>query len=97
MSSTTLTVLSVIAGKKVETQEDYLVAGRKLSLFLCWGTMIATWFGAEAMTAASENARREGFSAHGALISSLHVPSGMKIALATPLPAEASAHAALRQ
>lgn len=57
---TALTVLSVIAGRKVETQEDYLVAGRKLSLFLCWGTMIATWFGAEAMTAASENARKDG-------------------------------------
>jgi SSS family solute:Na+ symporter len=55
-----LTGLSLFAGRKVETQEDYLVAGRKLSLFFCWATMVATWFGAEAMTAASENARREG-------------------------------------
>lgn len=55
-----LTALSIVASKKVETEEDYLVAGRKLSLLMCWGTMLATWFGAEAMTASSENARREG-------------------------------------
>jgi Na+/proline symporter len=55
-----LTVLSVVAGRKVQTEEDYLVAGRKLSLFLCWATMIATWFGAEAITASSESARAEG-------------------------------------
>lgn len=55
-----LAVISIFAGRNVETEEDYLVAGRKLSLFLCWATMIATWFGAEAMTASSENARAEG-------------------------------------
>lgn len=55
-----LTALSVVAAKKVATQEDYLVAGRNLPLFLCWGTLIATWFGAASMTAATENARSEG-------------------------------------
>lgn len=55
-----LTVLSVVATKKVSTEEDYLVAGRNLPLFLCWGTLIATWFGAASMTAASESAREEG-------------------------------------
>jgi Na+/proline symporter len=56
-----LTGLSIVASKKVSTQEDYLVAGRNLPLFLCWGTLIATWFGAATMTAASEAAREEGF------------------------------------
>jgi solute:Na+ symporter, SSS family len=55
-----LSVLSIIATRKVNTEEDYLVAGRKLPLFLCWGTLIATWFGAATMTAASESAREEG-------------------------------------
>jgi len=55
-----LLVLSLFAAKKVESQEDYLVAGRKLPLFMCWGTLIATWFGAASMTAASEAAREAG-------------------------------------
>ncbi len=55
-----LTGLSIFASRKVETEEDYLVAGRNLPLFLCWGTLIATWFGAASMTAASEAAREDG-------------------------------------
>lgn len=58
-----LTILSIIAKKKVNTEEDYLVAGRRLPLFLCWGTLIATWFGAAAMTATSEAARDGGLLA----------------------------------
>ncbi len=55
-----LTLLSIVATKQVNTEEDYLVAGRKLPLFLCWGTLIATWFGAATMTAAAESSRAEG-------------------------------------
>ncbi|MDZ4687569.1 MAG: sodium:solute symporter [Planctomycetaceae bacterium] len=55
-----LTTLSVLAARRVNTQEDYLVAGRSLPLFLCWGSLIATWFGAETMTASSEAARESG-------------------------------------
>src|SRR5687768_3355895 len=55
-----LTTLSVLAARRVNTQEDYLVAGRSLPLFLCWGSLIATWFGAESMTASSEAARESG-------------------------------------
>jgi SSS family solute:Na+ symporter len=55
-----LTALSVYAARKVTTQEDYLVAGRSLPLFLCWGSLLATWFGAESMTASSEAARESG-------------------------------------
>jgi Na+/proline symporter len=55
-----LTVLSLVASRQVATEEDYLVAGRRLPLFLCFGTLIATWFGAETMTASAEAARDEG-------------------------------------
>ena len=55
-----LLVLSIVATKKVANEEDYLVAGRRLSLFLTWGTLIATWFGAASMMGAAENARNEG-------------------------------------
>lgn len=55
-----MTGLSVIAARQVSTQEDYLVAGRSLPLFLCWGSLIATWFGAESMTASSDAAHESG-------------------------------------
>lgn len=55
-----LLLLSVVATKKVETEEDYLVAGRRLPLFLAWGTLIATWFGAASMMGAAEAAREKG-------------------------------------
>jgi len=52
--------LSVYASGKVETEEDYAVAGRKLPLFLTWSTLMATWFGAAAIGGAAEAARKEG-------------------------------------
>ncbi len=52
--------ISLIASKKVVNEEDYLVAGRSLPLFLCWGSLIATWFGAASMMAASEAAKQKG-------------------------------------
>jgi solute:Na+ symporter, SSS family len=55
-----LVVLSYIASKKVKTEADYLVAGRRLPLFLAWGTLIATWFGAATMRGAAEAARDDG-------------------------------------
>lgn len=55
-----LLVLSLFASKKVKSDEDYLVAGRRLPLFLAWGTLIATWFGAATMMGAAQAARDEG-------------------------------------
>lgn len=52
--------LGLAAGRKVETDEDYLVAGRQLPLWLAWGTLLATWFGAATVLGASEAAREEG-------------------------------------
>lgn len=52
--------LSIFATKKISTEEDYLVAGRRLPLFLAWGTLLATWYGAASMMGASQAAREEG-------------------------------------
>lgn len=52
--------ISLVASRRVENETDYLVAGRRLPLFLAWGTLIATWFGAATMFAAAGAARDEG-------------------------------------
>ncbi len=55
-----LLAISIFASRRVETEADYLIAGRRLPLFLAWGTLIATWFGAATMFAAAGAAREEG-------------------------------------
>jgi solute:Na+ symporter, SSS family len=57
-----LLAISIYASGKVENEADYVVAGRRLPLFLAWGTLIATWFGAATMFAAAGAAREEGLS-----------------------------------
>jgi solute:Na+ symporter, SSS family len=52
--------LGLFARTKVQTEEDYLVAGRRLPLWLAWGTLLATWFGAATVLGSSEAARDEG-------------------------------------
>ncbi|MHC4877027.1 MAG: high affinity choline transporter 1 [Planctomycetota bacterium] len=55
-----LLAVSVFATSKVKDEADYLIAGRRLPLFLAWGTLIATWFGAATMFGAAEASREEG-------------------------------------
>ncbi len=55
-----LLAISIYATGEVKDEADYVVAGRRLPLFLAWGTLIATWFGAAAMFAAAGAAREEG-------------------------------------
>lgn len=55
-----LLAISIYASRRVQTEADYLVAGRRLPLFLAWGTLIATWFGAATMFAAAGQAREVG-------------------------------------
>ncbi|MCA9015785.1 MAG: sodium:solute symporter, partial [Planctomycetaceae bacterium] len=52
--------LGLYAGSRVKDEEDYLVAGRRLPLWLAWGTLLATWFGAATVLGSSEAARSEG-------------------------------------
>ncbi|MCF8069169.1 MAG: sodium:solute symporter family protein [Desulfobacterales bacterium] len=44
------------ASKKIETTEDYVVAGRRLGVFFCTGTLFATWFGAGTCMGGAGNA-----------------------------------------
>ena len=55
-----LLALSLYANRRVQDEEDYLVAGRRLPLWLAWGTLLATWFGAATVLGAAEAARVEG-------------------------------------
>jgi solute:Na+ symporter, SSS family len=55
-----MVVLGVVASRRIKQDEDYLVAGRRLPLWLAWGTLLATWFGAATVLGASEAARDEG-------------------------------------
>lgn len=52
--------VSVVAARKVGNEADYLVAGRRLPMVLVTGTLIATWFDAATMFAASGAAREHG-------------------------------------
>lgn len=73
---TGILALSIFAGRRVRSEEDYLIAGRRLPLSLAWATLMATWFGAATVLGAAEAAREEGvrgtlldpFASGGALI-----------------------------
>lgn len=52
--------LSFYSSGQVQNEEDFLVAGRRLPLFLAWGSLIATWFGAASMSGAAQAARDDG-------------------------------------
>ena len=55
-------VLAMVARARVETVEDYVVAGRRLPLYLAAPTLLATWFGAETLLAATDEVHRSGLT-----------------------------------
>ncbi len=52
--------IAIVAQRKVQNVEDYLVAGRRLPLSLAWMTLLATWFGAGTMLTAADEVRHGG-------------------------------------
>ena len=44
------------ASKKINTTSDYVVAGRRLGIFFCTGTLFATWFGSGTCMGGAGNA-----------------------------------------
>ncbi|HUQ76871.1 MAG TPA: sodium:solute symporter family protein [Burkholderiales bacterium] len=48
------------AAKRVHNSKDYLVAGRKLPLYMSAATVFATWFGAETVLSVSATFTRDG-------------------------------------
>ena len=58
-----LLVVSLLAHRKVQTEEDYIVAGRRLPLALATATLFATWFGAGTVLTAADEVFAEGLRA----------------------------------
>jgi Na+/proline symporter len=52
--------IGYIAQRKIQNEEDFLVAGRRLPLSLAWMTLLATWFGAGTMLTAADEVREGG-------------------------------------
>lgn len=55
--------LAVWASGRVESAEDFVVAGRRLGVPLATATLLATWFGAGTMLTAADEVRAEGLRA----------------------------------
>jgi solute:Na+ symporter, SSS family len=49
------------ASRKVKTTVDYIVAGRRLPIYLAGASIMATWFAAETLMGASAEAYKYGF------------------------------------
>jgi SSS family transporter len=54
--------IGIWASKRVRTEADYLVAGRKLGYWLAIFSIFATWFGAETVIGSAGRAYRDGVS-----------------------------------
>jgi Na+/proline symporter len=54
--------IGVWVSRRITTESDYLVAGRRLGYTLATFSMFATWFGAETIIGSGGRAHREGFS-----------------------------------
>jgi SSS family solute:Na+ symporter len=55
--------LALFVRDKVNDEEDFLVAGRRLPLSLAWATLFATWFGAGTLLASADEIRATGLRA----------------------------------
>lgn len=55
--------LAAYAQRRVQSVEDYVVAGRRLPLWLATPTLLATWFGAGTLMTATDEVRQRGISA----------------------------------
>lgn len=64
-----LTVFNIYRSRKVKSQEDFMVAGRSLSMRVMVFTLICTWIGSGTFIAGAEYAARAGWS-------SLWMPAG---------------------
>jgi SSS family transporter len=58
-------LIGYLASRRVSNAADYIVAGRRLPIYIAGASIMATWFGAEALMGASAQAYRTGF--HGVI------------------------------
>jgi len=54
-------IVGYLASRKVVTNADYIVAGRRLPIWLAGASIMATWFAAETLMGASSSAYQWGF------------------------------------
>lgn len=54
--------IGVLVSRRVATEDDYLVAGRRMGPLLVTGSIFATWFGAETILGGAGNAHARGVS-----------------------------------
>jgi SSS family transporter len=55
-------IVGIWAGRQVQDNTDYIVAGRRLPIHMAAASIMATWFAAETLMGASETAYDYGFS-----------------------------------
>jgi SSS family transporter len=67
--------IGITVAKRAGTQDDFLVAGRKLPLWICVPTVMATWFGGGTMLGAA------GTGYEGGFLASISVPFGTSLVL----------------
>ena len=53
-------LLALVARKRIQSNEDFVVAGRRLPLSLAWATLLATWFGAGTLLTVTDEVSRQG-------------------------------------
>lgn len=68
-------IVGLLAARLVHNTEDYLLAGRRLPLYIATATLFATWFGSETILGASSE------FAHGGLIAIVRDPFGAALCL----------------
>jgi len=68
-------IIGVLASRMVKNSEDYLLAGRRLPLYITTATLFATWFGSETILGASSE------FVEGGLIAIVRDPFGAALCL----------------
>ena len=63
--------IGLYAARRVQSSQDYVVAGRSLPLYITTATVFATWFGSETVLGTSSTFLHEGL--HGMLILLVHL------------------------
>jgi SSS family solute:Na+ symporter/sodium/proline symporter len=58
-----LITVSITRSRRVKNQEDFMVAGRRVSTLFLVGTLVCTWIGSGSLFGGAGRAFREGFSA----------------------------------
>ncbi|MGI9220309.1 MAG: sodium:solute symporter family protein [Woeseiaceae bacterium] len=71
----TMIVIGIVVSKRSGSKDDFIVAGRKLPLWLCVPTIVATWFGAGTMLGAA------GTGYEGGFLASIATPFGTSLTL----------------